>query len=505
MDHLKELSHIITKHKVKQIDIIGNDSNDDSKFQSLYSGIIDGKITNDDDAIHTLYGINNDKNSQTYNRLKNRLKRRLLNTLFFINTNQPQFTDIQKAYYSCNRNWLAVRILLSFGARRTGITLAERTLRFAQHYEFTELALFLSKDLRFHYSVIESNEKKYLEYSSLVDFHISNLVAETEAERHYTQLMRNYSSAQGRPKEDVISSARNASETLKSQFAQVDTFKFVRISYLVHVTYYQMSFQYEAAVQACYAAIKIFDRKPYHSQAARFTFELRLLSCLIQLKEFEIGQQIAESCMKNLNEGSVDWFVTQFYYFLLSSHSNNFDQSYLILSQVLNQSKFSTLYDNHKQLWHVNQAYVEFLIRIGKITSHQENDIASKSSFRLYKFLNDVPIYAKDKRGINISILIVHVLLLLSERKFTDIIDRVDALNQYCHRYLRRDDTFRSNCFIRMLLQMARADFNRIRTIRYAEKYKLKLESMPLNIAVQGIEVEIIPYEVLWDMVTELL
>ncbi|MEL6989086.1 MAG: hypothetical protein AAGK97_14835, partial [Bacteroidota bacterium] len=113
--------------------------------------------------------------------------------------------------------------------------------------------------------------------------------------------------------------------------------------------------------------------------------------------------------------------------------------------------------------------------------------------------------FTKDKRGLNIAILIVHVLFLLHLKKYNQIIDRTEALNQYCYRYLRTDDTFRSNCFIKMLLQIPKADFNRMRTERYAEKFVNKLRSMPLSVSTQSAEVEFFPYEDLWEITLEML
>jgi hypothetical protein len=155
----------------------------------------------------------------------------------------------------------------------------------------------------------------------------------------------------------------------------------------------------------------------------------------------------------------------------------------------------------YKQTWLVYEAHIHFIALQGTVDTKSGGEVR----FRLYKFLNEIPIFAKDKRGLNIAILIVHVLLLLEQQRYSEIIDRVDALNQYCHRHLRRDDTFRSNCFIKMLLSVARADFNKKRAERYAEPYLARLQSMPLLLTDKNIEVEIIPYEDLWAMVLGLL
>ncbi len=67
------------------------------------------------------------------------------------------------------------------------------------------------------------------------------------------------------------------------------------------------------------------------------------------------------------------------------------------------------------------------------------------------------------------TIKLLQILFLLTDHKYGQIIDRIDALNQYTYRYLRKDETFRSNCFIKMLVLMTKADFHPIRTNTYTE------------------------------------
>lgn len=114
-----------------------------------------------------------------------------------------------------------------------------------------------------------------------------------------------------------------------------------------------------------------------------------------------------------------------------------------------------------------------------------------------------MPIYRQDKRGANISILILQILFLLHQKKYNAIIDRAESLRQYTYRYLRRDDTFRSHCFIRMLLTLPECSFNKTAVLRKADKYWQQLQAMPLNVAKQSAEIEIVPYETLWEFVLE--
>jgi len=502
MEDLKELIGVISRHKIKQIEIVGNEAPDaNSKFQQLYDLVQSGQIHSDTQAMSQLYpGNSNPKES--YSKLKNRLKNRLINTLFFIDINQPQFTDIQQAFFTCNKNWMAARTLLSRGATNSAIKLSESTIRIALKFEFTELIIYLSKQLMWHYSLMHPNDIKYNHYNNVLNNTLIDLDAETKAEQHYSEILKAFSKSQASIKEDIQEKVIEYSDDLKARFPKVISFRFIRISNLLHIIRYQVNGDFDNAIVTCHQAISIIENKPYNSKGAILGFNIRLLSCYIQVKRYDEAKVLADHYSKSLTAGSYNWYIIQFYFFLSCIHSQDYNQASSVLVSSISHSKFVHLYSNQKQLWFVNQAFVHFLTKIGKINSPK---VKSNKNFRLYKFLNDIPIYSKDKRGTNISILIIHVLLLLQQRKFLKIIDRVDALNQYCHRYLRRDDTFRANCFIKMLLQMAKADFNRIRTERYAEKYKVKLLTMPLNIAAHSIEVEIIPYEHLWEMVLNLL
>jgi len=56
-----------------------------------------------------------------------------------------------------------------------------------------------------------------------------------------------------------------------------------------------------------------------------------------------------------------------------------------------------------------------------------------------------------------------------------------------------------------MLLQVPEAAFHREAANRKAERYLLQLREVPIEIANQSHEIEIIPYEDLWSIVLDLL
>ena len=58
---------------------------------------------------------------------------------------------------------------------------------------------------------------------------------------------------------------------------------------------------------------------------------------------------------------------------------------------------------------------------------------------------------------------------------------------------------------IKMVIQMTKADFNPIRTDRYTADIRKQLGSVSLAGSGENIEVEIIPFEILWDIMRKTL
>ena len=154
--------------------------------------------------------------------------------------------------------------------------------------------------------------------------------------------------------------------------------------------------------------------------------------------------------------------------------------------------------DNLREMWSIFEAYLHYLVDQGLVRPEEEDTRFNK--FRLGKFLNNTPIFSRDKRGMNIPILIIQILFMINQQKYHSAIDKIDAIEKYCSRYLTKNDTFRSNCLIKMLLQIPICSFHRVAVERKTEKYLHKLKRVPLEVAKQTYEIEIIPYENLWKM-----
>ena len=102
--------------------------------------------------------------------------------------------------------------------------------------------------------------------------------------------------------------------------------------------------------------------------------------------------------------------------------------------------------------------------------------------------------------------IIAELLYNILELDYNAIEGRIYSLKEYCSRYLKKNnENYRSNCFIKMLLEIPKANFHPEAARRKAARYHQKLLNHPLEIAMQPREVEIIPFEQLWHIIIHYL
>ncbi len=231
--------------------------------------------------------------------------------------------------------------------------------------------------------------------------------------------------------------------------------------------------------------------------------ELHLVSMLkiaMITKDSKSAIDLNELYFQKLNNNSFNWYVCILYLIETFLHSHKYDLAHERFSFAVSQKKFKQQPPVITELFLIIQAYIHYLIELKKIIPTKDTP-----DFRLNKFLNQVPEYSKDKSGANVSILLIQILFLLKDGKYTKIIDRMEALKLYSYRHLRKDENFRSQCFFRMLNEMIRADFKKKGTLFRTEKWLKKLESVKIERFPNAADKEILPYEDMWELVLEQL
>ena len=492
MRNLIELVNIIDPNKVQKLEILKNPYQSDNKYSTFYRGIKDGIIKNDKDAVDYIY--NNSKDLTKYKRLKHRFKEKLLNSVFFVNSNEAKYTDVQKAYYKCYKNLATINILLGKGAKRSAIAISEQTLRMAIKFEFTELVCVISRKLRTEYATFLGDKKKFKQINELFKEYNFYLEAEAMSEEFYNSLAIDMIGSRENKKELAIH-ARQYSQQLVHYLPSVKTYKFQFTYYLIKLLEFEINNNLENVVAICTEAYLALNSKLFSLKVQIFPFVFKAFYSYLQLCNYNAAKEMIEPCLNVLDYGSVNWFKFNEVYFVYLMRTEQVEQAEALLETILSHNRFNSQGEDTKEIWRIYEAYCHLMSSGSKNEQHKE------SIFRIGKFINDVPGFSKDKKGLNITILIVQILLLLKQKKYNQILDKMNGLERYSSRYLKKNNIYRCNCFVKMLLQLERSNFNSIALRRHADKYFKKLTEVPIQKSDQALELEIVPYENLWEMI----
>jgi hypothetical protein len=177
-----------------------------------------------------------------------------------------------------------------------------------------------------------------------------------------------------------------------------------------------------------------------------------------------------------------------------------FGEAWHYYSLVTNQRNFKSLGYHHKEAWNIFYSYFFFLNQSG--SKFKTEGI---KRFKLGKFINESPVYSKDKKGSNTTILIIQILTLLLRKDYESVVSRINAINSYNYKYGLKKLSPRTYAFIKMLSTISGSNFNSVAIIRKSDRYLQILKEYPLESMKDASETEIVPYEYIWELVLDIL
>ncbi len=480
MDSIIELCELVSPLKVRHLKLIGEDQDQAGK---LYHLIKNKKVKSNEEAINYLFP-NSEYGKIYLNGIKDKLSQRLMNTLLFLDQNYR--TDYRKAFFITYRLFLVYKILSTSRKRKAAKEIARKAIKQAEKYHFLEITVPFARELKIYFATVEPNKSQFLKYSKILTKSTELIEKEMEVEDMFCYLALLQTKKQHKREE-----LERIERFVKKAEEIVDKYSTYWLLYLagnVIVIWHQMNNNHLAVTEACNRMLKKLDALPYEVPApAIFGFNFKKIPGHIINKEFDEAEEVLKECIVLFKPGQTNWIKAMQFKAIIHFHTGEYERA-LEISERINTEFKNTPRD--VETWQIYEAYAK---------------IMTGSKLRLGKLLNEVPKYSKDKRGMNINILIIRTLEYIRRGKFDKVIENTDALNQYAYRYLRQDETFRSNCFIRMLLTLEKGHFNQVGVRRHSTDFIEKLNSMPIQESKQDYEVEIIPYEALWEFLFNFL
>ena len=498
MKNLIEIAKIVTKKRVRKIEIFDDHSlrHKNSKFNDFYEALIAMKFKNDRDAARFLYDCT--PTDDKYRQLKSRFRKRLLNTLFFLDVNLPSTSSYDRAYYSCNKDWTLVKILLSNDAHLTANALARQILTTALKYKFSDVIVNCCRILR-KYAADNEQEKEFEEYDAHIKQFSNVLDAEIRSEELFQRVIMNYYKPAG-SESDLTEKIDTYCDALVGLSEIYESPVVIYNMYLVWTYRYEMLHDFESMLQVCDQGEKYIEDNPnYHQEDKLATFQLKKMSAYLHLADFKNGKINAEKCLQSFADGSEIWYNFMEYYLLLALHTDNHVNAIAIFNRARSNSSFRKLDSDTKERWNIYDIYLNYILEsLGD--SNPVLKSQRKKSFRLSKFLDDPILFPKDQRVYTIHLVIAQFMFLIEKKNFTQATERVERLRNYANRQLKKEENYRLIQFIRLLQSLAKAEYE-IADLNNTEKYYDRLIETPFYYRGLKNEFEVIPYEKLWNLI----
>lgn len=491
MQDIISLVHLIQHSKFRSNGLLNILLEPNSQMRRLYDALASGQVETEDDLPRAFPELA--QNPGKLYTIKSRLKDRLLDSVLFLDLDESAFRDRHIAFGECVRKWSAAIILFSKHAWQSAVPVLENLLRHSMRFEFTEITINILRTLRLYYGTMIGDQTQYEDVDRRLKKMEAIWAAECRAESLYTDLIIRYVRSKA-GKEAIAAKATECYEEVKPLMEAYSTFKLHFFGRLIEIMIHDSRHDYAAMAAVCENAVAFFENKDYHSGSALQGFYYNLLLCELNLRNYSKCQALALNYQSLYETGTFNWFKLQELYFLVAMHSGNYEKASEICAYTTQHHTFSDQPAPLVELWKIFEAYVYFLYYSAKLP-----DTNQATRFKIARFVNETQVFSKDKRGMNIPILIIQFLFSFAEGRFEELADRVENMTKYRNRYLD-ESAVRSNIFFRMLEQLPKAGFVAAEVEKRAEKYLAKLREVPLEAANQNHEIEIIPYEALWAM-----
>ena len=493
---LLELVTFLNKNKTKNLEIIGQENASPSMVQEFYTKLCEKAFQTEDQVAQ--YFFQSDANNRNYKELKRRLKSRLLDTVLFIDVNQEGFTSYQKAYYSSQKELSAASILYYRGMYKAAVPLLLKLEKRAVKNCFMDILVQTAAMLIGYNGLVLQDLKKVDHYSQLLAKANKGLFLEQKALEYNAKLQIIHT--QQKPKLRVLNErAKVFFEELNKEKTDFVSYRFLIYYWNIEHIIYFAGWELVKWLDSSNQIIAFLKKEIPAFSAARLHFLKRKVDCCLLLEKYEEGLLAVEEMSNTKGKTVLSDINCNKYRIQLLLCTKNHQEAYKCFVATSKKRSFSKLPMGNQEFWKIIEAYLNYFIEIKQIAPKK------KKRFSIGIFLNEVPKYSKEKTAGNIPILIIQILFFIHRQQYGLTVRRLETLNKYRVRYLEEDTNIRSKIFIKMLLQIPKADFKGDRVKVKTKALLQELNETSKVSSKQEVYTELVPYEHLWNLLLQTL
>ncbi|MDF1697709.1 MAG: hypothetical protein P1U56_17820 [Saprospiraceae bacterium] len=499
--NIYQLSRVLSTQKVLALGLF-RDSKVDSmtKYLFLFENIVNGKIKNDEEAKRAL---NYAQNSKSFVKFKERYTKKVLDYIILSDAHIEINENLYEEHIRLLKLFVAGRFLLYHHQNANGVKIFIHIYKQSKKLELFDLQLFAGLELRTNYAFINPDKKKYVYYDKELEKIQKDLNKNLNLSKFYDQLSHESKSSKEENVEEYKKMVLHKSKSFLESIEESDSLTYKNQVHQIAAFTFTLNNQLEESIKISKESVSLFEQSEHIPRYNLYVAYKDIMSTYLKLKDIENAKIYLDKTLSMFTKKHYNYFRMKSLEYTIYAYSKDYFSLFTTTARVLSSKPLYT-FKNAVQEWKLREAFANILLESGQIEMDQIKHVKYKK-FKLSKFINEVDTFSKDKRGTNISILVVELMHFLIRKQYNKLHERLEALNAYTYRYLRKDETLRSNCFIKMLLKIPEAEYHPLRTIRYVTKYEKKLRETPFEISLKAVDVEIIPYEHLWDIILEIL
>ncbi|MCA0235999.1 MAG: hypothetical protein LCH81_06420 [Bacteroidetes bacterium] len=502
MDTLQEIVLLLDRYKVRQIEVLTNASDGkENRYFECYSGMRDGRWSSDDEMAE-FFGF--EPGSKAFTRFRNEVKKRLQNSLLFIDTSLPEFNDYNRAAITLTQQWAIAKVLMHRGARKAFVEMAEQILKVAIYFEFLDIIVEVLQSLISSIMPFPQYNKDFPRYMKMYEEYKDALDAEKEVWKTVNTVMWPLVTQKGVPAhhlEPIVQATerlRPLAEKysyiiLQSNFRNLELFSYI------------FNKDWEKVLVLSRDAKNFLEAKPANPVFHILKFAQQEAASLVMLARFDEARTLCRESMSLLTEGISMWFKFWEMETVAAFQAGCYEDAWHAVKQAMKHRRFETISAMDQESWRVFYGYLCLMSRL-QILPLSSREKGEAEKFRLSSWLNDLPLHSQDKRGANIPVLILQTLFLLTEKRYDEFENRTEALRKYRQRNLEADSQHvRTDCFIRLMESIPKNGYQLKRISQEAEKWLEKMQMSTTNILDYSYELEIVPYERQWEWTIDVL
>jgi len=436
-----------------------------------------------------------------YRRYKRQIKNFLFELILRYSPEKKARTSFQKAYYRTQKLFGVFNILRGLGNSAMALRLAKQLVRTCKYYCFNEMIFELSRYLGRYYSNNELNIHQAHEYFNQAQEALELMDLEFKIEREYSEYITHFINNKSIKPIRGLEALNSLEQFVKPSDKSVESFKYHLYYYRLGTLAAEGAGDFRQALLFATKGYEYFQALHFDHRTAKIIFMSTMAQYYLKLRQLDQAKSIVTETLNLQEKGRTNWFISKKLLVQIEIHSKNYNSAFQNYLEIINHKSFNNIPEDIQGVIKLIGAYLDFLrltdeINIGPVPTR----------FRINRFVNEVPRFSADKRGMRIPLIIAQLLYNIYDKDYDAVENRIFALKDYCSRNLmRKSENFRSNCFIKMLLLIPTNSFNPVAAKRKTNNLLRRLSEVPYELSSQSSEVEVIPYEDLWDIILKYL